>query len=365
MTEATQLAELPPAETALEVYSKPKGLDPWLDKIRAEVTGHVPDLKTKKGRDAIASRAHKVGKAKVALDDIGKELVAKLKDVPKKIDAERKRMRDLLDALKEEVRAPLTAWEQAEDDRVQRHKDSIEGIVALVVDSGEPAESIRAAIAAVEAVAIGPQWEEFEPEAARTKDEALTNLRDRLAAREKYDADQAELARLRAETAAREQKDREERIAREAAEKAQREADERAQAERDAAARREADALAAAETARLEADLADQRRIAAEQQAELDRQAAAERERVAAEQAEQRRIQAAEDARQAEIKRQADAKAAEEAEARRREKDKAHKASINRAALDAFVAGGMPEECAKQAVTLIAKGLIPNIRITY
>ena len=365
MTEASQLAELPPAETALDVYSKPGGLDPWLDKIRAEVTGQVPDLKTKKGRDAIASRAHKVGKAKVALDDIGKELVAKLKDVPKKIDAERKRMRDLLDALKEEVRAPLTAWEQAEDDRVQRHKDAIEGIVALVVDSGEPAESIRAALAAVEAVAIGPEWEEFEPEAARTKDKALTNLRDRLAARVKYDAEQAELARLRADAAAREQKDREQRIAREAAEKAQREANERAQAEREAAARREADALAAAETARLNAQLAEERRAAAEKQAEIDRLAAAERERLAAEQAERAQIQAAEDARQAEIKRQADAKAAEEAEAARREADKAHRGKVNRAALDAFVAGGMTEDCAKQAVTLIAKGLIPNTRITY
>lgn len=365
MTEATQLAELPPAETALDVYSKPGGLDPWLEKIRAEVSGHVPDLETKKGRDAIASRAHKVGKAKVALDDIGKELVTKLKDVPKKIDAERKRMRDLLDALKEEVRAPLTAWEQTEDDRVQCHKDAIEGIVALAIDSGEPAESIRAAIVAVEAVAIGPEWEEFEPEAARTKDKALTNLRDRLEAREKYDAEQAELSRLRAEAAAREQKDREERIAREAAEKAQREANERAQAERDVAARREADALAAAETARLNAQLAEERRAAAEKQAEIDRLAAAERERVAAEQAEQRRIQAAEDAAAAERKRIADEQAAQAAEARRREEDKAHKASINRAALDALVAGGMPEDCARQAVTLIAKGLIPNIRITY
>ncbi|RIJ02186.1 hypothetical protein DXK93_18560 [Achromobacter sp. K91] len=248
MTEATQLAELPPAETALQVYSKPGGLDPWLDKIRAEVTGHVPDLKTKKGRDAIASLAFKVRKVKTALDGVGKEQVDRLKDIPKKIDAERKRMRDVLDALADEVRAPL---------------------------------------------------------------------------------------------------------------------DQRAQAERDAAARREAVALAAAETARLEAELADQRRIAAEKQAEIDRAAAAERERLAAEQAERDRVQAAEDARHAEIKRQADAKAAEEAEIRRREEDKAHKASINRAALDAFVAGGVPEDCAKQAVTLIAKGLIPNIRITY
>jgi len=365
MTEATQLAELPPAETALDVYSKPGGLDPWLEKIRAEVTGQAPDLTTKKGRDAIASRAHKVGKAKVALDDIGKELVAKLKDVPKKIDAERKRMRDLLDALKEEVRAPLTAWEQAENDRVQRHKDAIEGIDALVIDCGGPAESIRAAISAVEAIAIGPEWEEFEPEAARTKDKALTNLRDRLAARVKYDAEQAELARLRAAEAERAQKDREERIAREAEEMVRREAAAAALAERDAAAHREAEAREAADKARLEAELADQRRIAAERQAEIDRAAAAERERLAAEQAERDRIQAAEDARQAEIKRQADAKAAEEAEAARREADKAHKGKVNRAALDAFVAGGMTEDCAKQAITLIAKGMIPNIRITY
>jgi len=33
--------------------------------------------------------------------------------------------------------------------------------------------------------------------------------------------------------------------------------------------------------------------------------------------------------------------------------------------MEAFVAGGMTEECAKQAVTLIAKRQIPNIQITY
>lgn len=365
MTEATELAELPPQETAMEVYSKPGGLDPWLEKIRAEVTGHVPDLKTKKGRDAIASRAHKVGKAKVALDDIGKELVAELKEVPKKIDAERKRMRDLLDALKEEIRGPLTAWEQAEDDRVQRHKDAIEGIVSLAVDSGESVDSIRAAIAAAEVVAIGPEWEEFEPEAARTKDKVLSGLRDRLVAREKYDAEQAELARLRASEAAREQKEREERIAREAAEQAQREADARAQAEREAVIRREQEAKEAAERRELELKLQAEQaekaaaqakadKIAAEQRAEHDRIAGIEREK-----------QAAEAGRLAEIKRQADAKAAEEAEAARREADKAHKGKVNRAALAAFVQGGMTEECAKLAVTLIAKGGVPAVKISY
>src|SRR5690606_10387169 len=99
---------------------------------------------------------------------------------------------------------------------------------------------------------------------------------------------------------------------------------------------------------------------------------AAERQRRAEEQAEAERLasvawaeQAAEAARQAEIKRQADAKAAEEAEQRRREADIAHKASINNAALTALIENGLPDACAKQAVILIAKGLIPNIRIQY
>lgn len=366
MTEATQLAELPPAETALDVYSKPGGLDPWLDKIRAEVTGHVPDLKTKKGRDAIASLAFKVRKVKTALDGIGKEQVDRLKEIPKKIDAERKRMRETLDALADEVRAPLDQWEQAEEARQQRHQQGIEWFRLRADENRDlDADELRATIADVQARAVDETWEEFEPEAHRVKARAVESLQQALAAREKHDAEQAELARLRAEAAAREQKDREERIAREAAAEAQRKADERAQAERDAAARREAEALAAAETARLNAQLAEERREAAVKQAEIDRLAAAERERVAAQQAEQRRIQAAEQAAAAERQRIADEQAAEAAEARRREADLAHKASINRAALNAFVLGGMPEDCAKQAVTLIAKALIPNVRITY
>ncbi len=366
MTQTTELAELPPQETALEVYSKPSGLEPWLDKIRAEVSGHVPDMTTKKGREATASLAFKVRKSKAALDALGKQLVDELKDVPKRIDAERKRMRDTLDALAEEVRAPLTEWEAAEEGRQQRHQQGIEWFRLRADENRDlDAAELRATIEQVNARAVDASWEEYEAEAHRVKARALDALTQALVAREKHDAEQAELARLRAAEAEREQKEREERIAREAAERAQREAEARAQAERDAAARREAEALAAAETARLNAELAEQRRIAAEQQAELDRQAAAAREREAAAQAEQRARQAAEQAAAAERQRIADEQAAAAAEAARREEDMAHKAAINRAALDAFVQGGMPEDCAKQAIKLIAKGQIPNIRITY
>lgn len=79
----------------------------------------------------------------------------------------------------------------------------------------------------------------------------------------------------------------------------------------------------------------------------------------------QRQEQAVEQARQAELARQAAAVAFELEQAQAREADLEHKKSINRAALEAFVAGGMNEECAKQAVTLIAQRKIPAVTISY
>lgn len=245
-----------------------------------------------------------------------------------------------------------------------------------------------------EAMKMGEHWEEFEADAARTKDQVLDKLRATLAARQKYETEQAELVRLRAETEAQAQRERDAQIAREAEERARREAEQRAQAERDAAAKREAEAKAAADRRELELKLAAEQSERAAAQAARDKieseqraaqqkiedeqrhkqaMAQAEADRVAAEQrAEQERIdserrqaEAAERARLAEIAR-ANAAAAEiNRQAAAREADKAHKAKINRAALDAFIAGGMPVECAKQAVTLIAQRKIPSIAITY
>jgi len=344
MSTENQLAVVPPKETALQVFQQANGLDPYLQHIRAEIDAHVPDVSTAKGRKEIASIAYRVAQSKTALDGIGKELVADLKEIPKKIDAERKRMRDTLDAWKDEVRAPLNEWEQAEERRKAKHEHGIEHMktLAAFLDQADSA-TINAQLAELETIEIGEAWEEFEAEAHRVKAATLTTLQLALTKRQAYEAEQAELERLRAEAAQREQKDREERIAREAAEQAQREAERRAQAERDAAVRRELEL-------KLQAEQAEREKLEAQQRAEQAERDAAER---------------AERAAAAERQRQADEQARQEAEAKAREADKAHKAAINRAALEAFIAGGMTEECAKQAVTLIAKRQIPNIQITY
>ncbi|OAK58466.1 hypothetical protein A3K88_21690 [Pseudomonas putida] len=369
MSAEKELIVAPPQETALAVYSAEKGLEPWLQQIRVKIDEFlavVPDLKTVKGRKEIASMAYEVARTKTAIENKGKELSAEQKKVPARIDAERKRVWDILESWQKEVRKPLDDWQAAEDARIDRHNDRLNWLKTLADDLGDlNSLQLKGLIAEAEGMQLGAHWEEFEAEAANAKDKVLTTLRAALLKREQFEEAQAELARLRAEAEAREQKEREERIAREAAERARVEAEQNAQAEREAAQRRELEAQAAAERRELELKLqaeqaerarvqAEADRVAAEQRMEQERQAAARRQEEAAEQARQ------------EERRRADAAAAEILrQQQQRERDVAHRRSINRAALDAFVAGGMTEECAKQAITLIAERKIPNITISY
>jgi hypothetical protein len=346
MNATTELATVPPKETALAVYSAPNGLEPWLQKIRDEVLSFVPDTRTAKGRAAIASLAYEVARSKVALDDAGKKLVAELKEVPKLIDAERKRMRETLESLQEQVRRPLNEWEAAEEARVAAHK----AVIAHIENTdtaGMTAALIGAKAQDLDGLEINQELEEFEADAHRAKAAALVTLRKALADQEKYEAEQAELIRLRAEKEAQEKKDREERIAREAAEKARIEAEQKAQREKDEAAKRENDLKL--QVAKAEAD-----RIWAEEQAEQAKHQAEKRASIAASEARAAEKKRADDA-AAEIVRQQDARAA----------DTAHRGKVNRKALEAFVSNGMTEACAKQAITLIVQGKIPAIALTY
>ena len=360
------------------------GLGQFFDAVAAEVTAEVPDLTTRKGRERIASLAAKVSKSKTAVEKPGRDYLKRLKEMPKVVEAELREFVNKMDALRDATRQPLTDWEQAEIARTDAHVDAIQRIKDLAIfDTSPTSGHLANIIADLELLEIGDSWEEFLAEAAQVKDQTLIKLRALHTERARYEAEQAELLRLRAEAEAQAQRDRDAQIAREAEERTRREAEQRAQAEREAAARREQELLdqaaaaqraseqaardaeaqaerqrlqleQQAEQARLAAELAEANRIAAEQRAEQERQAAAKRAEQAAEQAradERRRADAA----AAEILRQQEA----------READLEHKKQINRAALEAFIAGGMTEECAKQAITLIAQRKIPAISISY
>jgi hypothetical protein len=327
-----------------EVFTNPAGLDQVIAAIAAAARAHKPDLSTKKGRDAIASLAFKVAKCKTKLDGIGKDLVDDLKALPKAIDANRKAMRDRLEALQEEVRRPLDQWEALQADQA-RELARIQDLLATHAHA--PIDTIAEAMAALCALVIPAAWDR-RGEILAARDQALGDLDTLLGARRQAEKDAAELARLRAEKEARDAEDRrkanEDRIRAEAAEKAKRDAAE-------AVARAEREKAEADERARLAEARARREQEDAEARAIDERRKADERE-------EQARI---EERQRLEREQRA---AADAASARERDKD--HRRAVNVAAMEDLVTNaGLTPEQARAMVIAIAQKAVRNVSISY
>ena len=114
--------------TAADVYGDQEALEAVLTEIETAARSIAPgDVNTKAGREAISSLAYKIARSKTFLDDkLGKPLVRDWKAKAAAVDKLRKLARDRLDALKAEVRQPLTDYEQAEADRQARISDLLE-----------------------------------------------------------------------------------------------------------------------------------------------------------------------------------------------------------------------------------------------
>ncbi|HBW7555681.1 TPA: hypothetical protein MFD66_004982 [Klebsiella pneumoniae] len=311
-------------KNAMAVFTNNDQLDPIIEAIEKEARSLVPDVTTKKGRDAIASMAHKVARSKTYIDKAGKDLVAELKALPKQIDESRRVVRERLDALKDEVRRPLTEWE-AEQERIK-------------------AEEAMNALHA-EALAMN---EDFDRQlAARIEsDHEMALLMN-----DSFDREQAD----KAAEAERQRIAHEEEIKRLAAAAAAREVEQRAQREREEAALREA-------ALKAQAEQAERDRIAAEQKAEADKQAAIEAERrKAQEEADRIRREAEqrEQARLAEEKRKADEQA-------RREADVRHRKAVGTEIVKALLANtSLTRDQAIEVLTAVKDGRIPHTGISY
>lgn len=336
--------------------------------LEKEVDAHVPDLTTEKGRKAIASLAFRVTKAKTSIDAAGKKLIEDARKMVDTVNAERKTIREELDALADRARKPLTDWEVAEAVRSEAVVAGLAKIGALGnVSVDDTSETITARIVSAREFVIDPSlYREMEARAIEAKTSAITALENGLARIIREEADRAELARLRAEAEARdiaerariaaeqEAKAEADRIQAEAAAKARREADEAARvAAIEERARREA--LEAAESkAREEQDAKD--RAHREEIARLEREKA---ETEAKAKAEAARVQAEKDAAEAEARRVADENASRAA-------DKAHRGEVMRAAKEAIMEfGDIDEPKAKAIVLAIVSGSVPHTSIQF
>lgn len=365
-TPQTALVAQVNADPGLVLLDKER-FNQFYEAIKAETDKLVPDLTTEKGRKEIASMAFKVAKTKTAIDAAGKLLNEEARAKINIVDAARRDIREKLDALKDEVRRPLTEWEAREEQRVIACNGVIDRFIAAgKVHLDDTTDTVRTRLAEVQAVAIDEgQFQQLLPLATYQQQTAVDALTAAHAQLVREEADRAELDRLRSEAAERAERERAEaeaKAAAEAAERAKHEAEARAaRAAEEEKARIEAAAKAAEEAARAQAEAA----------ARAEREAA-ERAHAEALAAEKRRADEAEAARQAEADRiaretaarEADEKAAAEAAAARAA-DIEHRSKIMGTAKQAIMGHGVGEQTARAIVLAIAAGDVPNVSMRF
>jgi colicin import membrane protein len=357
----TTALEVIPKESALAVLTNPEKFDEFFERVAKEVRGVEPDLTTAAGRKAVAALAFKVTKSKTAIVAAADLLTEDARAQIKKVNESKKEIETRLDDLKREVRKPLTDWEEAEEARQEMVQAKLaEWKEAGAITLDDTSATTAARLAALQGSDIDlSQFGDHLSIAQAVIGTAVANLRTATERLRQAEADAAELATLRAQTAERDAADakrREEEAAAEEARKAeaQRRQDEEDQRERDRIAAEEAkEAARVAEEQRIENE-----RIAEEQRVERERliaeqAAAAERTRIAVAAATQK---AADEKRAANVKHQG--KIMGEA-----------KVAIMKI-LDANPVDGnyeveYSERVAKAVVSAIVKGDVPHIAITF
>ena len=226
----------------LNFFKDGANLDGLYNVVQAKARALVADVTTADGVSKVKSTARQIASIKKRVDDIGKDVVAELKDLPKQIDANRKKWREDMEALQDEIRKPVTEIENR-----QAEIEEIRATHGKLVLSGS--EEIKAAIGSLDKIELtGDKWKESLEDATAAVTAEKGALEVMLNAALKKEAEARELEELRkkqeeAERIIREQKIREE-------------------AERKA--RAEAEARAATEKARLEREKAEAERKAAE-----------------------------------------------------------------------------------------------------
>lgn len=338
----------------------------FLVKVREHATSiGEKDMAKSKDRDEVRTMASKVTKSKTMLDKARLAMTAEMRKEIDEINSAGKVLTVGLAEIATEVRAPLTAWEDAEKEREELVEATIAKIkAAALVTIADTSASVAARGNEIFETEIDPkvflkrtdEAEEAKTATMKALHEAMHVLKEREDAKAELDAmkaaEAARLAKEAEEQAERDRKAREEQAAREAKER-----EERLQQEAADRARKEAED--AAEQQRLATEREAQRQIdeANERAAQVERDAQAERDRIANEKAEADRIQAEQAAAQA-----------------RRDKDRKHRAAVNnQIKADIVKFGKVTEEQAEAIVTAIAKGKVGinpldgrlHVQVTY
>ncbi|HDS1203133.1 TPA: hypothetical protein QD004_002426 [Shewanella algae] len=329
-----EITEAKAVELGPKLYSVAGALDAYFEHIRTEATSEVPDLTTKKGRDRIASLAASVSRSKTAIEKPGRAYLKHLKESVKPVETHMRKFVDDCDKLRDEVRKPLTDWEEEQKARAQRLQamvdefgDQVQSMrqTLISIDVHEREAFIDEIIAEVQETPVDESFEDFQEAGQHAKDAALRDLRQSL-----------EVAIIESDKA--------------------RKAEEEAQAQRQREIKEAAERAAAEAKQKAEAEA--KARI---EQAEREAEEAKQREAYAAEQARQREEAAA----AAERQRIADEQRRTAEEARIKAENVAHRKAVNNDVLSKLKALGLDEQTAKAVITAAVKGELGALVINY
>jgi hypothetical protein len=166
------------------------------------------DISTDKARTELKRFARPLQKLRTGIEARAKELTGATKRKIAAIDAEKRRLVQIVGDIEGEVLAPLTAWEQEEEARKVR----LAGIVKSIADSTQPhlyptVGHLELAINALEKYDTSTM-QEYKLSAESAIAASLRVLKPELERRKVAEQEKAELDRLRAESAARAEQDR-------------------------------------------------------------------------------------------------------------------------------------------------------------
>lgn len=349
----SEVAKLVETQTGIVEFSP---FEAALAEFRMKYAAVVYDLRDPAQEKRARSDRYAIGKVISKLDAAHKELKAPLLEQVQLLDGERRRIKDELLVIQDQIKSQIVAHEQALRDEETVLLLRIADIRArMVFDSVPTLDVIASRIESVKAVAIDHTFEHLINQAGLAKLQTLETLERLHADTLVEEQAAAERARIAAEEAAKAQQEREERIAREAAERARIAAEE-------AAAKAKADAEAAIERERLAKEKAE--RDAADAAARAAREA--ERAAELAKRQEAEAVEAAVRAERERVEREQWQQEQERKEREAREADEAHRLAVFETATEAVAKHGeISRSAAAQIVLAISRYDIPYIQIHY
>ena len=241
------LLDVVSVNTALTDESAQKS---FLDGLRQKANEFEADLTSVKGRKEIASFAHKVGRCKSAISHEKERLNADHKEAIAGNNSAAKLLTQEIQGIQDQVRKPLTDWENKEKLRlenlqnaIRKIQECISQIPMMTLDNNT--HSVKGSY--LDATHSITEWGEFEAKKNSLCEEfvdkfkqKLEQLKEQEREREEAESAKAELAAMKAAESERLKKERDAQIAKDAAENAKAAAEADAEAAADEKAKIEA-----------------------------------------------------------------------------------------------------------------------------